>query len=547
MTSSRRSSPEHGVTIGVIATPADAAQDVCDRLVAAGVTGILNFAPVVLHVPDGVDVRKVDLSVELQILSFHEQRKSPARRERRRRPLPAAAPPAARHRDAGRTHHRALARVRRGERPRCRARHRTAPTAAARAARARRRRPAQGAARAGRGRARRRGGVLSTCNRVEVYAKTTDLPRRRRRGHRPARPGQRRRRWRSCSRTSTPLHEARAVQHLFSVACGLDSMLVGESQILGQVRAAFRLADEEGTDGRVLGELFRHAVRVGKRARTETGIDRGRPLAGRGRARARRRRDRRRSTGRRALVVGAGSTGALAASQLRRAGVGERRRRQPLRRAGAARWPDSRRAASASTSWRAALAERRHRRRLDRRRRPGHHRGRPPRPLRPAAAAGRCSCSTCAAARRRPRRRDAARREPWPTSTRCGSCSTASPPAPTSPRPAAIVDDEVSAFLGWQRASRVAPTVVALRAKAETMVARRARPARRPAAGPRRPAVRARSSRPSSGVVDKLLHAPTVRVKQLAEAPGGDCLRRGAARAVRPRPVGRARPCSAPG
>jgi redox-sensing transcriptional repressor len=60
----------------VIATPAHAAQDVCDRLVAAGVTSILNFAPVVLTVPDGVDLRKVDLSIELQILSFHEQRKA---------------------------------------------------------------------------------------------------------------------------------------------------------------------------------------------------------------------------------------------------------------------------------------------------------------------------------------------------------------------------------------------------------------------------------------------------------------------------------------
>jgi redox-sensing transcriptional repressor len=69
---------EHAVAIGVIATPALAAQDVCDRLVAAGVTSILNFAPAVLSVPDGVDVRKVDLSIELQILAYHEQRKSHA-------------------------------------------------------------------------------------------------------------------------------------------------------------------------------------------------------------------------------------------------------------------------------------------------------------------------------------------------------------------------------------------------------------------------------------------------------------------------------------
>jgi redox-sensing transcriptional repressor len=69
----------HKVAIGVIATPAGSAQVVCDRLVAAGVTSILNFAPLVLSVPEGVDVRKVDLSIELQILAFHAQRRSGAR------------------------------------------------------------------------------------------------------------------------------------------------------------------------------------------------------------------------------------------------------------------------------------------------------------------------------------------------------------------------------------------------------------------------------------------------------------------------------------
>jgi redox-sensing transcriptional repressor len=66
------------ITIAVLTTPAAAAQDVCDRLVAAGVASILNFAPVVLSVPDHVDVRKVDLAAELQILSFHENRKNGA-------------------------------------------------------------------------------------------------------------------------------------------------------------------------------------------------------------------------------------------------------------------------------------------------------------------------------------------------------------------------------------------------------------------------------------------------------------------------------------
>jgi redox-sensing transcriptional repressor len=70
---------DSGVMIGAITVPAVAAQGICDRLVAAGVTSILNFAPVVLSVPDGVDVRKVDLSIELQILAFHAQRRSVVR------------------------------------------------------------------------------------------------------------------------------------------------------------------------------------------------------------------------------------------------------------------------------------------------------------------------------------------------------------------------------------------------------------------------------------------------------------------------------------
>lgn len=66
------------VSIGVVATPPAAAQDAADRLVRAGVTSILNFAPVVLAVPRGISVRKVDLAVELQILSYYEQRRAGA-------------------------------------------------------------------------------------------------------------------------------------------------------------------------------------------------------------------------------------------------------------------------------------------------------------------------------------------------------------------------------------------------------------------------------------------------------------------------------------
>ena len=64
------------VNIGVIATPSAGAQDAAERLVRAGVTSILNFAPVVLSVPRSIEVRKVDLAVELQILSYHEQRRA---------------------------------------------------------------------------------------------------------------------------------------------------------------------------------------------------------------------------------------------------------------------------------------------------------------------------------------------------------------------------------------------------------------------------------------------------------------------------------------
>ncbi|MGE0877070.1 MAG: redox-sensing transcriptional repressor Rex [Acidimicrobiia bacterium] len=71
-------------TIGVIATPASAAQDVANALVAARVMSILNFAPVVITVPRGVSLRKVDLAVELQILSFYQQRRAGA--------VPAVAP-----------------------------------------------------------------------------------------------------------------------------------------------------------------------------------------------------------------------------------------------------------------------------------------------------------------------------------------------------------------------------------------------------------------------------------------------------------------------
>ena len=86
-----RIAKERNVSIGIIATPAVAAQDAADRLVAASVKSILNFAPAVISVPDDVSLRKVDLSIELQILSFYEQRKAALDSLRRGKRLTASA------------------------------------------------------------------------------------------------------------------------------------------------------------------------------------------------------------------------------------------------------------------------------------------------------------------------------------------------------------------------------------------------------------------------------------------------------------------------
>lgn len=114
-----------------------------------------------------------------------------------------------------------------------------------------------------------------------------------------------------------------AVQHLFAVSSGLDSMVVGEAQILGQLRNAYAVAAETGTVGRVLHELAQQALRVGKRVHAETGIDAaGASVVSEALADAATALDGA-LAGRRAVVVGAGAMGALAAAHLRRAGAGE--------------------------------------------------------------------------------------------------------------------------------------------------------------------------------------------------------------------------------
>ncbi|MEU8695066.1 glutamyl-tRNA reductase [Streptomyces sp. NPDC048665] len=120
-------------------------------------------------------------------------------------------------------------------------------------------------------------------------------------------------------------YEDRAVHHLFSVACGLDSMVVGEGQILGQIKDSLARAQDLHTAGRLLNDLFQQALRVGKRAHSETGIDRaGQSLVTFGLEQLAAAADVPAwARGRRALVIGAGSMSSLAAATLARAGVAE--------------------------------------------------------------------------------------------------------------------------------------------------------------------------------------------------------------------------------
>ncbi|MFE2101784.1 glutamyl-tRNA reductase [Streptomyces sp. NPDC059468] len=120
-------------------------------------------------------------------------------------------------------------------------------------------------------------------------------------------------------------YEDRAVHHQFSVACGLDSMVVGEGQVLGQIKDSLARAQELHTAGKLLNDLFQQSLRVGKRAHSETGIDRaGQSLVTFGLEQLAAGGDVKEwAGGRRALVIGAGSMSSLAAATLARAGVAE--------------------------------------------------------------------------------------------------------------------------------------------------------------------------------------------------------------------------------
>lgn len=167
------------------------------------------------------------------------------------------------------------------------------------------------------------GAILSTCNRTEVYAVVS-------RFHRGA---QDLRNFLAefCHVAPEELadhlytyHEEAAVRHLFRVAAGIDSMVVGESEILGQVRRAFSVALEEGVARSTLAAAYRRALRVGRRARNETAIGRSPASVSTAAVEmARRVFPDEGLTGKRVVVVGAGRMGALGAAALARSGAGE--------------------------------------------------------------------------------------------------------------------------------------------------------------------------------------------------------------------------------
>jgi glutamyl-tRNA reductase len=374
--------------------------------------------------------------------------------------------------------------------------------------------------------------VISTCNRVEVYAEVG-------RFHGGVAgvcellsrysgiPAQE---LTSCLYVH---YEDRAVQHLLAVSSGLESMVVGEDQILGQVRSALKLAGDQGTLGRSLRDLGRLALRAGKRARAETGIDRlglslvsvGLDLAVPGPGDVGKNEGTRLS-GMHVLVVGAGAMSGLAVATVARAGaarltVANRTRAKAERlAAGVARDAASAVADFADLPAAVAAADlvisctgaanlvitEAIVREVLAGRRPGHELVlldlAMPRDVDPAVGD-------------LPGARLIGMDELRGTHGGVGADDVAAVRA--------IVEEEFAAYGSAVRAARVTPTVVALRTKAATVVdAELTRLAGRLTEEGVSGRALEEIAQTVRRVVDKLLHAPTVRVKELASSPDGE-------------------------
>jgi glutamyl-tRNA reductase len=360
--------------------------------------------------------------------------------------------------------------------------------------------------------------VLSTCNRLEVYAEVRKFHG----GVQEVTDRLSRQTGLSLEDLAEHLYvhyEDGAVQHLLSVASGLDSMVIGEQQIIGQLRAALQVAREEAAVGRVLGPLVEHALRTGKRVHSETGIDRaGRSLVSVGLDLAER--TVAGLAGRHAVLVGAGAMSALAGATLRRREVGEITvvNRTPERAdrlaaslggrsVGPERLADVVADADLLVSCTGAVGL--------------------------VVAAGEVALAMSGREHRPlfvldlalPRDVDpAVRQVAGATVVDLDDLRSVLEDAEVARDVEAarqIVTEEVGSYLARQRSERVAPTVVALRARAQAVV-----DAELTRLVTRLPELDERAAREVATtlgrVVDKLLHTPTVRIKELAGGPGGD-------------------------
>jgi glutamyl-tRNA reductase len=354
--------------------------------------------------------------------------------------------------------------------------------------------------------------ILSTCNRVEIYAAVTafhgglaDVG-----GVLAARAGL------AMGELAPQLYvhyEIDAVRHAFRTAAGLDSMVVGEAQILGQLRDAYGVASERGTAGRLLHELMQQALRVGKRVHTETEIDRaGQSVVsaalayGQGATAP--------VEGRPALVIGAGSMGALALATLRRAGAGPLfvTSRGHVR---AERLAELHGAEAIPFAALPSLLER-----VD----VVVSATASPGPVLDAALVGGAGHPLLVLDLALPRDVGPGVGDlPGVTLVDIELLSESLSSTADAHERAGdeIVVAEVEAYLTWLRGADVAPTVAALRARADQVVDVELRrlAQRCPEMGDE---ARAEVAHSIHRIVQRLLHQPTVRVRQLAAAPGGE-------------------------